>query len=113
MSTNIDLSGKWRMEGRQAHVPRSDWEAELVLYKTGNLYWKVTKGNNIGASRRGKWNVDGRKFTMNYHAPIVGLVEWQGELSGTERMGGTYRTPQAGPQPIGWGGYWGAVKLKK
>ena len=112
MSLNIDLSGKWRMNGRQTNVPRSDWEAELLLRQNGSLVWKGTKGSNVGATRSGRWSYDDRTFTMNYAAPRVGLVEWKSDRVTQASMNGTYRTPKAGPQPIGWGGVWSANRSR-
>jgi hypothetical protein len=110
MSSVINLSGTWHMSGHQSNVPNSYWEAELILRTNGSLFWKETKGANVGATREGNWNYDDKEFTMHYTAPNSGLVEWESNQVSQSRMEGSYRTPHAGPQPIGWGGSWSANK---
>lgn len=100
------------MNGRQTNVPRSHWEADLRLTSDGNLIWKETKGANVGATRFGRWSYDGKTFKMHYTAPKVGLVEWESNVVRQANMNSTYRTPQAGPQPVGWGGTWTAKRLR-
>ena len=109
-SKKIDLSGNWRMSGRQTNVERSSWEADLVLHKNGTLNWKETKGANVGATRTGKWSYDGKLFEMSYQAPRSGLVEWRSTSVTKTTMRGNYTTPQTGPQPVGWGGVWSAER---
>lgn len=109
----VNLSGEWRMNGRQTNVPRSDWEAKLVLASNKTLHWTETKGANVGATRRGRWKYDGKVFKMRWVAPRVGLVEWEASSAGPTTMNGSYRTPKAGPQPVGWGGTWSATKISK
>lgn len=109
----IDLSGKWQMSGNQTNVPRSYWEARLILNSNRTLQWEETKGANVGARRSGRWEFDGKTFKMTYTAPKVGPVTWEARSVTRTSMSGTYRTPQAGPQPVGWGGTWAATKLSK
>lgn len=105
------FKGNWKMEGFQVNVPRSAWEASLVLRADRTLSWKETKGANVGAKREGRWTVRDGVVLMVYQAPNVGRVEWKSSSAAKSSMRGSYRTPQAGPQPTGWGGEWSACKV--
>ena len=104
-------AGNWMMNGRQANVPRSGWEASLILEANGMMTWKEVKGMNVGAQRNGTWELDGTVFRMRYRAPGVGLVEWTAQNPGTKNMSGSYRTPDVDPDGVGWGGDWNASKV--
>jgi len=105
------FKGNWKMGGFQVNVPRSGWEASLELRANRTLSWKETKGANVGAKREGRWTVRDGVVLMVYQAPNVGRVEWKSPNAAKSSMSGTYRTPEAGPQPAGWGGEWSACKV--
>lgn len=107
----VNLAGRWQMAGVQTNVARSNWQGDLRLYSDGTLRWMETRGANAGATRVGRWSYDGRTFKMHWWAPKVGRVEWQSNQVTRTTMSGTYRTPMAGPQPVGWGGTWSAQRI--
>ena len=102
----IALAGKWRMSGRQTDIPRSDWEADLILYPDGTLSWSETKGANVGATRTGTWLFDGNRFAMSYVAPISGRVQWASRTVTRSSMRGNYGTEE-------WSGTWSAKKVSE
>ena len=102
----IALAGKWRMSGRQTDIPRSDWEADLILYPDGTLSWNETKGANVGATRNGTWLFNGDRFTMSYVAPISGRVQWASRTVARSSMSGNYGTEE-------WSGTWSAKKVSE
>jgi hypothetical protein len=104
------FAGTWLMDGRQASVQRSAWEARLELRANGTLTWKETKGANVGAQRDGRWELEGSALHMRYQAPIVGWVDWVAHNPQPTNISGTYRTPEVDPKGVGWGGDWSASK---
>ena len=111
VATINKFKGNWKMGGYQVNVPRSAWEAALILRANRTLSWKETKGANVGAKREGRWTVCDGTLLMVYQAPNVGRVEWKAPHAAKDSMSGSYRTPEAGPQPAGWGGEWSAQKV--
>lgn len=110
-SVKVDLAGRWLMSGVQTNVARSNWQGDLRLNADGTLRWMETRGANVGAVRVGRWTYDGKTFKMHWWAPKVGRVEWEANSVTRTVMSGSYRTPMAGPQPVGWGGTWSARKV--
>lgn len=101
------VSGLWKMSGHQNMFPEFPWQADLLLNVTGTLTWTQTAGTNVGASRKGQWNLSGNKFYFQYKAPNVGMVTWNGTIDNSgRRMNGTY---VAGSNNA-YGGSWSAHK---
>lgn len=109
MTTKKEMAGKWRASGSQANVAHSAWTADITLSESGSASLRMVQGPYI-STRRGSWRIDGPHFTLTYSAPKVGPVEWTANNAGAAGMSGSYRTPKAGPPPLGWGGSWSAHK---
>ena len=105
----MNIVGLWKMSGHQNIFPDVEWKADLLLNANGTLTWTETKGANVGASRNGRWILNGNKFYFQYKAPKVGMVTWNGAItdSNGRHANGTYN---AGANNA-YGGVWSAKKV--
>jgi hypothetical protein len=84
----------------------NDWEADLALKSDGTLGWTETKGANVGATRTGTWQFDGKTFTMTWISPGGGKTNWSSKSVSNNYLGdGTY-TVESAP-----GGTWTATRV--
>jgi hypothetical protein len=104
-----DITGLWKMTGKQNMFPDLVWRADLMLLKGGKLTWTETHGANVGASRKGNWTLKDKKFYFQYKAPKVGMVTWNGKMQDAagRRMSGKY---SAGANNA-YGGSWSATSF--
>jgi len=78
-----DLSGVWEMSIVQEYFITSDnsytedYKGELTLDACGTLDYIETTGPNKGATRKGAWSYDGKKFFMRWRAPNSGEITWE------------------------------------
>jgi hypothetical protein len=100
----IQLSGSWKMDGRQTGF--NDWQADLALNSDGTLGWKETKGANVGATRAGTWQFNGATFTMSWISPGGGQAKWISQsVNQNDIEDGTYTVENAP------GGTWSARRV--
>ena len=64
------------MQGEQTGVENSQWEATLTLNSDGTLNWVQTGGANVGATRSGTWEFDGKTLTLKWSSSKGGQITW-------------------------------------
>jgi len=114
LSLDPALVGDWTISGYQENVDNSQWNGNMTLKSDGELNLTWTQGL-FTCTRNGSWSSEGGLLklehpTGNCNDVDVGIVHWKGPVQEKKVTNGIYETPESGPQPFGWGGYWSGSK---